>query len=328
VPSEIETGDADNDGVADLFVAAAADQGYVNVLRNVGGGSFFVDAFTMQTKPHLLTAADLNGDGFTDLAIGSMEGNTLNIMLNDGFGIYSIQATYPLDLQPHYVAAGDLNADGRIDLAVGGQNDVTHIFLNEGSGSFAPKVSYEGGQAIAMADFNGDTFIDLAVTSTTTDSIRTLFNKGDGTFEPGGQYVIGSFSLSIAAADIDSNGLMDLVVAKNNTNALGVLLNKGDGSFDTVADIPSRSPSMVLATDMNADGLVDLIVSSEAVDAVSLYFNKGSGSFADARSFGPWSDVRDIVVADLNGDGKPEVALTYPFSSQPVILSNKCLIQP
>jgi len=329
IDAEIEVGDANNDGSPELFVATTEGKNSITVLRSIGGGSFSLDEFMVNTHPNRMAATDLDGDGFTDLALVNWGDSTLNIMHNDGLGSYAGLTTYPLESVPQTITAGDLNGDGRVDLAVGAYFDVTYIFLNDGSGSFAPKVSYQGGQAMAMADFNGDTFVDLVVANPLSGVIGTLINNGDGTFQGGGEYVVGSLSWDVVAADIDGNGAKDLVFAKSIQNdTVGILLNNGDGTFVAGQDIVTKSPGTVVAADMNADGMIDLAVSNYYDDTVSLFLNNGSGKFADARLFGLWSNAGDMAVADMNGDGKLDLAFAHLGFGGVAVLLNECLVEP
>jgi len=329
INAEVEAGEANNDGSPDLFVADWEGENRISVLRSIGGGSFSVEKLMVNTSPNRMVATDLNGDGFTDLALCDWGASTLNIMYNDGLGNYGALTTYVLESVPESIAAGDLNADGHVDLAVGAFNDVTYIFLNDGSGSFAPKVSYQGGEARAIADVNGDSFVDLVVSNPFTGVVGTFLNKGDGTFQAGGQYVVGSVSEFIVAADIDGNGAKDLIFPKSiDSDVVGILLNNGDGTFIAAPDIATKSPRKVAAADMNADGMIDLAVSNYYDDTVSLFLNDGSGTFTDARLFGRWSNAGDMVLADMNSDGKLDLAFAHLGSSGVAILLNECLIAP
>src|SRR5947207_2987449 len=94
------------------------------------------------------------------------------------------------------ISVGDFNHDGKLDLAVlcHGINSVS-IYLGNGDGSFSHKADYIAGSdrnslsfdSIAIADFNSDGVLDLAVTNGST-GVSILLGNGDGAFRAGGSF--------------------------------------------------------------------------------------------------------------------------------------------
>ncbi len=89
---------------------------------------------------------------------------------------------------PWSVAVGDLDGDLDLDLAVanGDSGDVS-VLINNGSGTFAPQVTYAAGstpRSVAMGDLDGDLDLDLAVANGFDNDVSVLLNNGDGTFAP------------------------------------------------------------------------------------------------------------------------------------------------
>jgi hypothetical protein len=74
--------------------------------------------------------------------------------------------------------------------------------------------------------------------------------------------------------------------------------------LETTSD-PSANVSM---GDLDRDGDLDVVVSNDAPDRKLLYFNDGKGRFTVAGTWGDpkWS-TRNAAIADLNGDGRPDV---------------------
>ena len=70
--------------------------------------------------------------------------------------------------------------------------------LNTGDGTFRPQVLYaatSGPSALAVADFNGDGFVDVAVANDWPGDVASvLLNRGDGTLATPVTYTAGSFS--------------------------------------------------------------------------------------------------------------------------------------
>src|ERR1051325_9299458 len=81
----------------------------------------------------------------------------------------SLETRYSVGKSPGSVESADFNGDGRPDLVVANEqsNDVS-ILLNDGKGGFAPATGspFLAGHMpndIAIADFNGDGKLDLAL---------------------------------------------------------------------------------------------------------------------------------------------------------------------
>ncbi len=75
------------------------------------------------------------------------------------------------------------------------------------------------------ADFNGDTYSDLAVVNFQSNDISVLLNNTDGTFAPAVDYSVGSGPYTVFGADFDGDGDTDLAVANYSSNDVSILFN-------------------------------------------------------------------------------------------------------
>ena len=92
--------------------------------------------------------------------------------------------------------------------------------LSNQGGLFAAPIAYgvansPGNSALADLDADGDQ--DLAVVSTTTDTVSVLLNNGDGTFAPQTAYPTLAGPFGIGVGDLDGDGDQDLAVTNTGT---------------------------------------------------------------------------------------------------------------
>jgi hypothetical protein len=197
--------------------------------------------------------------------------------------------------------------------------------------------------SVAVADVNGDGNPDLIVANecsgsdfcTGSGSVSVLLGNGSGAFQAPLTYASGgSFLYSVAVADVNRDGKPDLVLANGCANigggfcsaegAVGVLLGNGDGTFQAAITYPSGGfaffNSDVVIADVNRDGKLDLVVMSGCSSAcdniappqgsVGILLGNGDGTFSSPVSYlsGGYF-ATSLAVADLNGDGKPDVVV-------------------
>jgi hypothetical protein len=128
-------------------------------------------------------------------------------------GTFQNAVDYQAGVSPRAVAAGDFNRDGRPDLVVAnyGQiagstttNSSVPVLLGAGNGTFSNAVHYLAGAgplALAVADFNGDTNLDLVVANNRSNSLSVLPGNGNGTFQTARHFNAGSRPHSVAVMD-------------------------------------------------------------------------------------------------------------------------------
>ena len=131
-----------------------------------------------------------------------------------------------------------------------------------------------GPSAVVSADLTGNGHKDL-IEIGSDQTIAVLMNQGDGTFKsPTAYYVAGNTPEALAVADVNGDGKPDIIVLNNVDKTVSVLLGKGDGTF----------------------------VAQTAVEAAN---QKGR----PAPSYAVGTNPLSLTVADLNGDGKPDIAV-------------------
>ena len=118
-------------------------------------------------------------------------------------------------------------------------------------------------------------------------------------------------SANVSMGDLDGDGDLDIVLAKGRHDPLidRVLLNDGKGRFVAKNLGPDADRTYTAAlTDADGDGDLDVLTSNDTPDRKLVFLNDGKGRFTVAGTWGvaKWS-TRNAAVADMNGDGRPDV---------------------
>jgi hypothetical protein len=346
-PHSVAIRDLNDDGKRDLAIANAGANS-VSLLLNKGDGSLRAKRdYRVGSRPVSVAIADLNGDGKQDLATANFGANafanTVSVLLNRGDGSFKAKHDYATGTGPVDVAIGDLNGDGKADLATANYDSNTvSVLLNRGDGSFRAKVDYGAGpgpDSVAIGDLNGDGKADLATTNEDS-AVSVLLNTGDGSFQAKLDYPSGRYPGSVAIGDLNGDGKPDLATANAFSNTVSVLLSRGDGSFKAKHDYRTgRSPRSVAIGDLNGDGKRDLVTANRP-GTISVLLNRGDGRFQAKRDYraGVRPSARcgcgllpaSVAIGDLNGDGKPDLAIANNGPSTVSVLLNKpglCTVQ-
>ena len=229
-------------------------------------------------------------------------------------------------------AAGDLDNDGFTDLFVlGGGNTPDALYRNNGDGTFTDVAAEAGvdephvGAGVTMADYDGDGWLDVYVTSHGPPEAREpgrhrlWHNNGDGTFTDRATEADVAWTTSVSAdgfgaafSDYDLDGDLDLFVAgwRRGTESNRLFRNEGDGTFaDVTEDVGIQNEGVrgfgPCWTDLDGDLDPDLLLIAD-FGTTQVYIND-DGLFRESRAE---LDVRlgdaqamGTTVADINNDG-------------------------
>ena len=304
-------------------------------------GSVAVADVNGDGKPDVLVA---NACGTTS-SCGNHGPGAVGVLLGNGDGTFQTAVNYDTGGDSSsYVVVADVNGDGKPDLIVANDcadNNCSEgsigVLLGNGDGTFQTVVTYASGgyfaTSLAVADVNGDGKPDIVVVNEClTDgncagggTVGVLLCNGDGAFQTVVTYSSGGYAAtSLAVADVNGDGKPDIVVVNNaisgsdySNGVVGVLLGNGDGTLQTVVTYSSGGSDAfsIALGDTNGDGKPDIVVANPCLSssncnngAVGVLLGNGDGTFQTVVTYGLGGySAGSVAVADVNGDGKPDV---------------------
>jgi hypothetical protein len=321
--------DVNGDGKPDLVTASSNSRSnYLNVLLGNGDGTFQNPQTTVDNLGgEWLTVVDVNCDGKPDF-VTSDSLPVISLLLGNGDGTFRNEQ----NLSPGNgfgggpFAVADVNGDGKPDIvATSAGGSSVGVLLGNGDGNFQTLQTPRsfpvdtGPFSVAVADLNGDGIPDVVTANGNAGTVSVLLGNGDGTFQTQRTFPAHAYgpARSVAVADVNGDGKLDIVTADypfNNRygvpDAVSVLLGNGDGTFQ-----PQRifevgpQPASVAVADVNGDGKLDIITANNPPHAgtVSVLLGNGDGTFQSQKTFPVDEYPQSVAVADVNGDGKPDI---------------------
>ncbi len=345
--SDVQAIDTTGNGRLDLVVTNS-QTGLVSILRNLANGSFappapyragtslsgLVATISGATNAISLDAtASVAAGSFTtggpiDLVTANPGSDTLGFLAGLGGGRFANPATIETPAPVQEIRVADFNHDGIPDLAVLTPLGVS-IYLGNGTGGFAPPVLLEPGadpSGLTIADITSDGNLDLVVGESFGDFLVSPGN-GDGTFQAfrdAEQSV--TQSIELVVADLTGNGARDVIYADRGKSQ--VVIDYSTGQQTVLGDEASGilAPGALALADLNGDGIPDLIVANSGSNNVLVYPGLGNGQFGpalnDGRGFFTGTNPAGITVADLTGNGRPDLIIANRGSNDVSILIN------
>lgn len=282
-----------------------------------------------------VAAGDVDGDGLCDLYFCGLDNHNELYRNLGNWTFTNITASAGVacsDQASTGAALADIDGDGNLDLLVNGVAHGTRLFLNDGHGRFTEVTeqfglrSRTGATSLALADIDGDGFLDLYVVNYRSSTFRDEPEKRFRVNNQNGRYdlisvdgrsatdpeLLGRFTVSPITGLIE-NGEPD-VLYRNRGGKRFEAVPWDDGAF-LDENGKKMSPPFdwglsAMFHDINGDGAPDLYVCNDFQSEDRLWINDGHGRFrlATAHALRHTSLFSmGVAFADLNGDGRDEI---------------------
>ena len=304
-------GDGDLDAVTDISTFPAGSVG-VQVLLNDGEGAF-TSVFTKNLGKidevfDPLAVDDLDGDGLADIVVVQSvgpNGSTISALLATGGGQFAEPVLFPMTDYGYSVQTGDLDLDGDIDLALPVSLSIVQL-RNAGDGSFvlgptAP-TTFQSLREFQLVDATGDGRLDAVYLCEFAPILAVLPGQPDGSFGAEVDVPLPFESFRARLAPIDDDALVDLAIVGYPAGT-AVLHGLGELAFQEVQRLPLVVDWLTVA-DMNIDGRPDLLTRGDNATVVLAHED---GSFDTTRQLTVDEGLRDVALADLDGDGRVDL---------------------
>jgi len=329
----LATGDVNGDGRGDFLALGSVPPSIAFHLTAPSGAAWTRSDLPVEASPQDLLAADLDGDGVLDLALAH---GTSGLSLRHGLGggAFAPPITLTTPPQVRRVRSADFDGDGVLDLVVGCEG-ATAFRTFRGLGGFAFGAGVDVNSDAGIGGMGALHAVDL--TQDGRPDLLALRNSGiaylhpalpGGGFDAAATFALGGAASGLDFGDLDGDGVFDLAAVRPD-GRLVHLRGTGGGTFaaEPGLDLGDLARGVRIA-DIDGDGHADAVtihgaqIVSFSIGGVTLARSLGGGAFAPPLGMLAGLDPRALAVADVTGDGRPDVVVATPGDTSATILVN------
>lgn len=312
----LRAADFDADGLDDLLVVGAESGNITTDLRLADGGGGLGEprAVAVAGCSAYPVVADFDADAVADLVFPTC-GEGVLVYRGDGEGGFAAAREIAVGVQIRSTAVTDLDGDGRRDLLVLGSMSerpaLSLVRIDPAGAPTAPQVlplAVPGLDGFAPDGFvagrlrrDGPVEVVLAE-SGRSDGLARL-TVGDGQLGAPAAMVTGLRPGGLYMRDLDDDDVLDVLVLDTAPVALAPLLGP-DLSEGPRTPLGSR-PGPIALAHLDGDGSLDAVLHHG--DRLGLWRGVGDGRFTAAVQLEFPAEVVEVVLPDLNGDGRADI---------------------
>jgi hypothetical protein len=323
-PQQLCANDLNNDNLTDI-VSANVLSDNVGVLLGQDNG-IFAPVVTYSTgigsMPGRLAIADVNNDNRLDIITANINIDCVGVFLGHGNGSFAtvLQFSTGIGSRPFAIAIGDVNNDKHPDILTAnvdsgsisilfGDDNVTFSKLN------VFLTGYNSGPiSIALADFNSDNCLDIAITNIIAGNLAVYLGDGIGSFVTETTYSFGSISEPHYAiiADFNHDDRYDIAVSVYGNDELVLFFGYGNGSFQVTRTFHTgfgSRPWGIAVADFNNDKQLEIVVALEGSGQIAILTQYFAADFANQATYSTGSAPQpySIAIGDLNNDNRSDI---------------------
>ncbi|GAB3712385.1 hypothetical protein GCM10027592_50790 [Spirosoma flavus] len=299
-----------------------------NVLLGNGSGGFgAATSVTLNGSSASAALGDVTGDGRVDIVTANSDAQGISVSAGNGTGGFGAPVTTTFNVPAPLIGLGKIDNNTSMDVVISSSSS-NYVLrgLNNGTGTF----TFTGGAYTVgdgpvnpvLADVNGDNFNDLLSANTNSANLTVRLNNGSGGFNTGTNYEVNNNPYFLTVVDINGDTYPDAVMAMRDAGNVTVKLGNSIGGFSEsqiyATTQGGSAPPMVATPDLTGDGKFDLVTPNGNGVNLGVLLNNGYGSFL---SYNTVNSVNGIAVGDLNGDRRPDIAITSLYNVR-LLLAN------
>ncbi|HTE23015.1 FG-GAP-like repeat-containing protein [Flavitalea sp.] len=365
-PTGVSFGDIDGDNKLDMIVANQASN-TISVFKNASTGSISTASypakvdFAVGGSPQNVIFQDVDGDGKPEIVVMCWGGGAVHILRNTSTpGVinsssFAPSATVSTGLNSRTLKVADLNGDGKPEIITSNYVQPGSISLIQnnstpGTLSFSSAVNLTAGLNfgdVAIADMDGDNKPEIIGANLASNNMTIFHNTHSGgniattSFASQQDFATGLYPWGISIGDIDGDNKPDVVIPNSGSSRISVFRNNftqgvlNSSSLNTVVNFTTGlSPYSVAMADINGDGKLDIVTPNTNGTSVSVLLNTATPGVINSSSLTARTDIvtgltsNYISVADIEGDGKPDIIVPNTVSGQTTVSILPNTIQP
>jgi len=277
------------------------------------------------TGMYALVTGDWNGDKRTDLAFTTDDKKLVLRMRGKEPGDWTEKREFILDSvsdDADTMISADLDGDKRQDIALATQTRL-QVYIQDDKGGWKEPLSYaltaKGCSALAAADLNGDGRMDLFCTPSEADAVLVRLQSEGGGFGEEWRLEIPQSQSWVKGVQLGKEHALAWIqkatgmveVARITSAASASEVDHASSIRHAIPPSDSRAGATAYG-DVTGDGVGDVVIAEPKAARVWVFAGRKDDTFEEGREYPSLSGIEGLVIADADGDKKPELLVLSP----------------
>lgn len=320
----VQLGDLDGDSKIDAIVAKQSGSQDIVIFPGLGDATFGAPVVIGNGTGSLgsLELVDVDHDSKLDLVSTSGPNGMIQTRLGDGVGGFSPPINSLIGILFTAAATGRIDQDHHLDVVMlSGATATLRVCRGDGHGGFVVTSVIPVGSvlfSLAVGDLNGDHRDDVLGVGPDSTSLVILFNDGFGGFGSSVSIQLNAPIYMVSIADLDLDRDFDILVTLLNDPGILALIGDGHGGFSSQTSGGPTISGFHRVLDLNSDQFPDLALLG--FHQSEIWMGAGNGTFTHFDYFRAGSECRDFEIADIDGDGYPDLVASGGYSEKGIFV--------